>query len=749
MKKLLFALCALFVATISVAQSGLTCEDAIVLTKDYQATITGPCEVWYTATTYDLPIHVLFTPFGDNSAKGPSVELDFTCTPGVYDDPQIDSLVNNLVSDFIELPAKLESELVTGSGKNEWDLSMTKSYREQLAGFGILYAVRAYVKVTYHEAGTITLSPDSTYKKCMNSAQIVSLDDTIHVSANDEETVYVFPYTAWKNDSIRFVWEGDGQANVYVAEQECSFAADESNPYVFSTFAVAKGAPYKLYSEQMKSYISNHTGEGIFYAKVVAPSAGKLVVEKIPMAAAEGGAEMLVYGKSVQVKSSNQLYCFPRTWKATQFVAPQGNKIQMLVSTTADFTPLTTDVNVLATHDFAMVEGQRTLQLSSYEMGVITSQATGDYLYVRFLSDAPVQITPAEWVTSACLDKSYLITPNTEFAVAAKSSSKIFRARYADFSNYDLTIKWTGNSTLPTYIAETCDFSLSNTNAALLIKGFSISRKGTKVIDAATVDAWEPRIPEEGFFFVRFNPNNQGNVTFVTDKPEEVAPSTPDPVYTTLTDTVCYGVTYEWNDQKYTTSGEYSQTFTAANGADSVVTLTLVVLPEVKPVVTEQTIEYGKSFEWNNKVYTQSTTDTVTLQNEHGCDYLAILKLTVLDKPASPCVLKSIELKINDQLTLNLDSAFTIYRINYSEWVATGATLTWTGVEPLHTFVAETCEFAVAPYNKYVHAYVSVPAEGALAMTKAMLADMAEFVDEDGYLYVRFLTEQEGVLTMK
>ena len=642
MKKLLFALCALFVASVSVAQSGLTCEDAIVLTQDYQATITGPCEVWYTATTYDLPIHVRFTPFGDNSAKGPSVELDFTCTPGVYDDPQIDSLVN-LVTDFIELPVKLESELVLGSSKNEWDLSMSKTYRDQLAGFGILYSVRAYVKVTYYEAGTITLSPDSAYKTCMNSAQIVSLGDTINVSANDEEAVYVFPYTAWKNDSIRFVWEGDGQANVYVAEQECSFVADASDPYVFSTFAVTKDAPHKLYSEQMKNYISNHTGEGVFYAKVVASSAGKLVVEKIPMAAAEGGAEVLVYDKSVQVKSSNQLYCFPRTWKATQFVAPQGNKIQMLVSTAADFTPSTTDANVLAAHDFAMVEGQRTLQLSSYEMGVITSQATGDYLYVRFLSDAPVQITPTEWVTSACLDKSYLITPNTEFAVAAKSSSKIFRARYSDFSNYDLTIKWTGNSTLPTYIAETCEFSLSNTNPALLINGFSISRKGTKSIDAATIDAWEPRIPEDGFFFVRFNPSNKGNVTFVTEKPEEIV-----------------------------------------------------------PVI-----------------------------------------------PTSPCVLNSIELKAGDQITLNLDSAFTVYRINYNQWVATGATLTWTGLEPLHTFVAETCEFAVAPYNKYVHAYVSVPAEGAAVLDAAKLTEMAAYVDEDGYLYIRFLTEKEGVLEVK
>ena len=117
--------------------------------------------------------------------------------------------------------------------------------------------------------------------------------------------------------------------------------------------------------------------------------------------------------------------------------------------------------------------------------------------------------------------------------------------------------------------------------------------------------------------------------------------------------------------------------------------------------------------------------------------------------PTSPCVLASIELKAGDQLTLNLDSAFTIYRVNYAEFAAQDRTLTWTGATDLHTFVAETCTFAVAPYNKYVHVYVPVPAQGETLWTAAQWADLATFVDEDGYLYLRFLTEKEGVLEVK
>lgn len=749
MKKQLLALFVLFFTTVAVAQSGLTCEDAIVLTKDYEATITGPCELWYTANTYDLPIHVHFTPASSNSTYGPEVEIDLTCTPGVYDDPMIDSLVN-LVSDFsISFPVSLPTDYVVNqeTGKVEWDLSVNKSYREQLAEFGVIYPVTAFVKVRYYEAGKVTLSPDTLFSSCMSTAKMVSLGDTISIEPNDEQSVFVFPYIEWKNDSVRFVWIGDDKANVYVAEQECDFTP--SSAFVFDSFTVDGDVPHKLYSNQMSSFVENHTGGGIFFAKVIAPSAGKLVVEKIPMSLPAEGADLLVYDQTVQVKSGEQLYCFPRTWASTQITAQEGCSIQMIVSATADFMPSVSDANVIAVHDFVIVDGKRTLQLSTAEMNKMISSAKSDYLYVRFLADATVNVTPTEWVASDCIEKSYLLSPNKQQTITANSASVIYRVRYSDFSNYDLTIKWTGASSLPTYIAETCNFSLSSSNAALLVKpAFSISRKGSRTIDAATVDAWAPRIPEDGFFYIRFNPTNQGNVTLITEKKEET-PVVPDPVYTTIADTVCYGVTYEWNGQKYTTSGEYQQTLLAANGADSVVTLNLVVLSQVQPVVTDVTVEYGKTYEWNDKVYAETTTDTITFQDTNGCDYLAILKLTVLDKPASPCVLKSIELKINDQLTLNLDSAFTIYRINYTAWVATGATLSWSGVEPLHTFVAETCEFAVAPYNKYVHAYVTVPAEGVAVLDKAKLTELAAYVDEDGYLYVRFLSEKEGVLEVK
>ena len=194
-----------------------------------------------------------------------------------------------------------------------------------------------------------------------------------------------------------------------------------------------------------------------------------------------------------------------------------------------------------------------------------------------------------------------------------------------------------------------------------------------------------------------------------------------------LADT-CAGFTLSAGNQhvKY-----YREVKVATNGSRDTLTITKTEL--------ENLVQYADAdgylyFRFNNR-------------NTGNLEVLADVVEPVI--PTSPCVANSIELKANDQLTLNLDSAFTIYRINYNECVTTGATLTWNGTEPLHTFVAETCEFAVAPYNKYVHAYVTVPAEGVAVIDAAKLAEMAAYVDEDGYLYIRFLTEKEGVLEVK
>lgn len=83
---------------------------------------------------------------------------------------------------------------------------------------------------------------------------------------------------------------------------------------------------------------------------------------------------------------------------------------------------------------------------------------------------------------------------------------------------------------------------------------------------------------------------------------------------------------FTWNGQTYTQSGTYTQTFLAANGCDSIVTLNLTV---GQPMTSTSSATACGSYVWNGQTYTQSGTYTQTFQTANGCDSVVTLNLTV------------------------------------------------------------------------------------------------------------------------
>ena len=735
-RKIFSALCVVLFATSVMAQTGLSCEDPIHVDKNYVGTIEEAGEYWFTAYTYDLPLNVHFSPVADDSDWGPEVYVDFTCTPGVYDDPKLDSVINGMTDFGLELPVEFLCDEVVRNGKVEWDLSINENYRENLTRCGITENVQAFVKVYFPEPGEIRLKPDTSYQSCMENER-VKLGDTLDILPNDADRVFIFPYSEWKKDSIQFTWIGDGSVDVWVSDGECEFTPVSTSAYVKAHYTSTATAPHKLQPADIDAAVQNWLGGGVYFAKVMSKSAGKLVVEKIPLGPIQGDAILLKHNQSVELSANDaRVFCFPKSWNSTEFLAAVSKEFNMYVSNTCEFTPSSDDANVFATYTFFSNDGAaRKLQLSTADISALGTSASDDYLYVRFACDEAATLTPTLWNANSCAKQSILITSGETRAVLARSSSTLYRLQYSDWKGGDIAIKWTGYSTLPTYIAQGCSFMLSSTDPNVLTY-LNVRPRSTFTIESVAVDTWASNIDEEGFLYVRFEPTNRGNVTFTSLKPVL------DPINITITETLCYGESYEWNGQTYSTTGEYTQNFTAANGADSIVTLKLTILPEVAPTTEEATIEAGETYTWNGKEYSEAGEYTITLQDKNGCDYQATLVLTV-NKPLSPCLQSSIKLNVGDEVVINLDSAFTVYAIDYAAWMAQPVTLEWTGAEALHTFVAETCVFALAPYNRYVHAYVPVPAQGDSALDMEALAP---YVDADGYLYVRFLTEFEGTL---
>ena len=102
----------------------------------------------------------------------------------------------------------------------------------------------------------------------------------------------------------------------------------------------------------------------------------------------------------------------------------------------------------------------------------------------------------------------------------------------------------------------------------------------------------------------------------------------------TISQTICDGNTFLFNNLNLKTSGIYTKTEKTSTGCDSTTTLTLTVLPKKSSTIS-QTICDGNSFLFNNQTLAASGIYTKTEKTSVGCDSTTTLTLTVLPKKAS------------------------------------------------------------------------------------------------------------------
>ena len=226
--KLFYSFVALFVASVSIfAQTpdGLTCETAIPVDKSFVGTVPAAGTYYYSASTYDLPLTCYFYP-ETPVEQAPKVYVDFTCNPGVYDDPNIVELLEVGTGWGIALPLILTFTDEYDKANNNYkyySLSIGAFYRELMAQYNITYNVQAIVKLEAPCGGKVTLTPDTAFKSCVENSAWLSLPSSVATQANFASDSYVLPFADWKNDSIQFRWTGkQAPVQVWIGDK-CGF----------------------------------------------------------------------------------------------------------------------------------------------------------------------------------------------------------------------------------------------------------------------------------------------------------------------------------------------------------------------------------------------------------------------------------------------------------------------------------------------------------------------------------------------
>jgi hypothetical protein len=136
---------------------------------------------------------------------------------------------------------------------------------------------------------------------------------------------------------------------------------------------------------------------------------------------------------------------------------------------------------VIGIYPFSRDSNKSVLQLSGRDLSDLTSNAEGDYIYVRFQTTEATTITLEMWDIQDTINYTRLLSEYT--SVKTTSSSAKYRIKYSDWKHSGIQIKWTGQ--VGTLTIQICDDSTFSTGT--LVEKITMSAKSTYDIDLTTI----------------------------------------------------------------------------------------------------------------------------------------------------------------------------------------------------------------------------------------------------------------------
>lgn len=754
---------------------GLSCETAIPVDTSYVGSVPAAGTYYYSASTYDLPMTCYFYP-ETPIENAPKIYVDFTCTPGVYDDPNIVEMLKAGTGWGIALPLILTFTDEYDKDYNKYySLTISESYRELMAQFNITYNVEAYVRVEAPCAGEIRMAPDTTFRSCVENSKWLNLPDTVVTGLQHEGDSYVLPFADWKNDSIRFRWTGsEAPVTVWIGEQ-CDFEMNTTGENcaldMFVLYPDAgNGENIRKFSKQeILDYISLFGEGGVYYMRTACAEDGELIVEKQPMSEIMANAKALTLNQptAVAANDAEQLYYFPASWENNSMLWTSSSDypITAYFSAKAEFEANETDANVLETYTFAPAADGRELALSKKQMKAICDNVTGDLVFVKFVAAQKTNVTPALWSAGPCVENADELFVNDSVRLQRNASTTAWRVNINQWAQQDVKIYWKGTSSIKVFLCDTCKgFTLNKSNAHVkLYKEVAINSDGTRDTLLLTKDelaAVAEFADSDGYMYFRFNNSATGSLIVKANVVEPEPEPEPAKVIALKLDSMI-DIPMEDMQQTYCFTRDWeniSVEFTT-NTADSVIAYMGTKADfELFEPETGYIAQYP-FFNQNDQSRLQlSAKQLSTLLNSSIADTIFVsfyafddVQITPILWNACACVENSFELMPNDQKVLAANSENTIYRVNYSQWQAHDVRLHWAGSLTLWAYLGYTCDFNLSATNKYVlnGNDVDILPNDTMVIGEEVRMKAIDWgrLPADGFLYFRFHGQSEGVLT--
>ena len=502
-----------------------SCSTALRVGAGYSQPISRPGTYWFTANTYDLPISVTFVPENPD-IKLPVAYIDFQC------DGPLPSDIANAIGEpgddsYVDLPITREFKKEVIDGVVTYTLLIEDKYRDMMSAGGITRNVQAWVQVDIESGGKVDINPDLTARNCLNNTATLSLPQTIHITPSDSETVYVMALSQWKEDSVRFVWNGaHAPIDIWVGEDNCEFYPHKDSANVVAKRTILSENEWKLTKDSIRFLMDDWLNGGIYFVKFISTEEADLVIEKVPEQEVEG--TRVRYEQPVTVKANDdEIFYFSKNWDATRFTTPSKHICKVYFGSTPviDTTDASTYFDMLQMDVAA--DGSHFLEFSDVEMQWMREQAVDNYIYMRIITIARTSFTAHIWEYNDCATKNswQLRSGRTiSFDKSKYLTDYVYRMRYSDWEGYAINLSRTGAKTLVLGMRASCSTTNPTKTNCIDYSYYSRAKAGNWTIEKQYVDVWgQDYPPDDGvFYYWVFNWNKaNATLTFTSTKPAE------------------------------------------------------------------------------------------------------------------------------------------------------------------------------------------------------------------------------------
>lgn len=519
----------------SAQAAGSSCDNAIHIgTGLTNLSFPKKGTYWFEASTFDLPMDVIFIPSNQESTLIPQAWADFRCDSEPYADDIAKALgYNEGASSTVQMPTKLNLKPIKRNGLNGYQFTMDTTYRDMIRAAGITRNVQVFIRVIVEEAGSTDVDPFVILHECLDNTRYLEETDTIHVATRDSVTPFVFPLSQWAKDSVRLMWQGvHSPATVYLATDNCHFTPDISDPNCLYKFEIPKEGIKKFTDKDIKALIKQLGSGGVYFGKILSDEAADMLISLVPENTVPGIHVKYDIPVTVKAQDTTAFY-FKKEWQATRFelATTRDAKVYMGLRYTID--PADPSTYFFSCDmDYDADKRVRYLNLSDKEMADYCGRQTDDnekYMFIKVVSSHAAQLSATEWATSDHANLSYQLRDNSPIAFAGNLTVKdrIYRMRYADWQNCAITVTRDGEGNpsvkFAMGITATSDWSnLPSPTAANSVMGsyYEMSRsKKTYTYEASVVNSWGAPSDPDGFYYWVFNSNKRDfNVVFTREQ---------------------------------------------------------------------------------------------------------------------------------------------------------------------------------------------------------------------------------------